>query len=106
MLLNRPIIGPRQAAAAPGKVISVEESELLTKAFFDTKLALSSRDVDTVMQVGRHYGADIAIVPWQVANALYQDSYYSIVGIKSGQDQEVVPQTDGTVSGTSLRKKK
>ena len=106
MLLNRPIVGPKQVAAAPGKVISGEESELLTKAFFDTKAALSSRDVDTVMQVGRRYGADIAVVPWKAVNALYQDSFYSVIGIKSGQDQVLVPQTGDTVSGTSLRKKK
>ena len=105
MLLNRPIVGPRQAAAAPGKVISADESELLTKAFFDTKVALSSRDVNRVMQVGRHYGADIAIVPWKAANALYQDSYYSVVGIKSGQDLAMPPPTGHIVTGTSLRKK-
>ncbi len=105
MLLNRPIIGPRQVAAAPVKVISGEESELLTKAFFDTKVALSSRDLDTVMQVGRRYGADIAVVPWKVANALYQDSYYSVVGIKSGQDLAPPPTTGDSVTGTSLRRK-
>ena len=91
ILLNRPIVGPRQVAAAPTQSISIEEIKLLTKAFFDTKTALRSRDLATVMQVGRSYGADIAVVPWQVANALYQDSYFSVVRISSGQDQAPLP---------------
>jgi hypothetical protein len=87
MLLNRPIVGPRQVAAAAGKVISWEETELLTKAFLDTKAAFRSRDLATVMQVGRSYGADIAVVPWKVANALYQDSYFAVVSINPEQHQ-------------------
>ena len=104
ILLNRPIVGPRQVAAAPTQSISADKSELLTKAFFDTKAALRSRDLAAVMQVGRSNGADIAVVPWKVAGALYQDSYFSVVRITPERDQAAPPLYGKIASETRPRK--
>ena len=103
MLLNRPIVGPRQVAAAPTESLSGMETERLTKAFLETKAALRSRDLTAVMQVGRNYGADITVVPWKVANALYQDSYFSVVRVIPEQDQALPPDGD-IANGTGQRK--
>jgi hypothetical protein len=91
ILLNRPILGPRQVAAAPSYNISKNETELLTNAFFETAAALKSQDLATVMEVGRRYGADTAVVPWKVHNAIYQDSYFSVVRITSEHDYAARP---------------
>jgi hypothetical protein len=99
ILLNRAIVGPRQLAVAPFESISNKESELLTKAFFETEAAFKSHDLETVMEVGKRYGADTAVVPWKVDNALYQDSYFSVVRINSKQGKVRAPLNDEIASG-------
>jgi len=56
------------------------------------------------MQVGRSNGADIAVVPWKVTNALYQDSYFSVVRITPEQDQ-AAPRLHGKIASETRPRK-
>ena len=45
----------------------------------DTQQALANHDLAQVKAVARKYGATLAIVPWPVQDALYQDGKYSVI---------------------------
>jgi hypothetical protein len=47
----------------------------------DTQAAFASHDLAQVTVVARKYGATLAIVPWPVQDALYQDAKYSVIRI-------------------------
>jgi hypothetical protein len=49
----------------------------------EVQQAISSRDLAQVELVARKYGADLAVVPWPVSDALYRDGHYSIVKVRS-----------------------
>lgn len=47
----------------------------------ETQAAFASHDLAQVVAVARKHGANLAIVPWKVQDALYQDGNYSVIRI-------------------------
>jgi hypothetical protein len=82
LLRDHEIVGPRQVAAVPERE-GVELPENM-QILFRMSEAMQSRDTASVARLARSYGADFFVVPWQVPDALYCDSYFSVVAVRKG----------------------
>ena len=85
-LLNLTLVGSRQAAA-----VAAVTAKAVTwvDELSDTQKALSSGRTEEVVRVAQKHRAELAVVPWPVANAVYTDQLFSVirispVGSKSG----------------------
>lgn len=76
LLRDRVILGPRQVAVNVYKGTQDEAS-----LFLDTSRAMAARDTDAVRRIGAAARADLAVVAWPVAGALYSDRAFSVVPI-------------------------
>lgn len=79
-------MGSRQAAA-----VAAVTAKAVTwvDELSDTQKALSSGRTEEVVRVAQKHRAELAVVPWPVANAVYTDQLFSVirispVGSKSG----------------------
>lgn len=83
MLLNRSVVGPRQVAVAPTDSLDADSAATFSRAFFETRAALEHRDLDALLRIARRIGADMVVIPWSVPDAVYRDSHFSLVPVKS-----------------------
>ncbi len=75
-LLNLILVGSRQSiAVAPSNPVGVVDE------LYDSQKALNSGKTEEVVRVAQKYHAELAVVPWVVADAAYRDRYFSVVRI-------------------------
>lgn len=72
------IIGSRQQAV----LANPQDDPLqIRQVFYETKAAMESRNLGTVLAVARRYGANYILVPWSIEEAAYHDDHFSVIKV-------------------------
>jgi hypothetical protein len=77
-LLKLTLIGAFQPVVIAPSSHATEEG---MDALFDTRKAISSGRIEEVIIVAQAYHAELAIVPWFVADAVYCDRFFSVIRV-------------------------